>query len=183
MADIQISEHTFLRGLPEGWANAQEAQKVVLWDCGPPKPEMPKRPKPPVGKDGEPEYDLAMIEFREALVDYEAGLRVYKERIAEHTAFHVRNGGPVEFVQWSCDAQDTLRHDGAAVDDGRQAERRYYISSRTRGHAKLRNGGLPNGVKPGHGQAEQDERARQGGLDFETLRRADPVFGNQEMRS
>lgn len=146
---------------------------VWLWDTGPVKPEPPKRPKPPKGTEGEPEYDLAMVEFREAMDDYGGALKAYKLAKQEYADFEKRYGGPYEIQQWSCDAQDTLARD----------PKRYCISSRTRGYEKLKNGGLPAGVKPGHGQAAQEERERQGLAEFEALRRSDPVFGNQEARS
>jgi hypothetical protein len=59
---------------------------------------------------------------------------------------------------------------------------RYYLSSRTRGHANRPNRGLPEGMKTGIGQAELERRAVEGDADLVAARRADPVFGQQEIR-
>jgi hypothetical protein len=145
---------------------------VWLWDLGPSKPVAPARPKPPKGQEGDPEYDLAMIEFREAMADYEVALKAHKQAKLDYADFETRYGGPYEFQQWSCDAADTLARD----------TKRYCISSRTRGYEKLPNKGLPKGMTPGHGQAENMRRAQEAAVDFEALKRSDPVFGNQEAR-
>jgi len=145
---------------------------VFLWDLGPSKPAAPKRPKAPVGKEGDPEYDLAMIEFTEAKADYESELKAYKQAKLDYADFEKRYGGPYEIMQWSCDAQDTLTRDPD----------RYCISSRTRGYEKLKNGGLPAGMKPGHGQAENLRRLAEGNADLAEARRRDPQFGELEAR-
>lgn len=149
-----------------------QTMMVWLWDLGPDKPVIPVKPAAPVTKEGTPAHDLAMIDFREAIADYEAGLKAYKAAKAELVDFEKRFGGPHEIQQYSCDAQDTLA----------RAPKRYCISSRTRGHEKLKNRGLPIGRTPGHGQAEQERREREGEAEFEAIRRADPVFGTQEAR-
>lgn len=149
-----------------------QSMMVWLWDLGPDKPVAPIRPKAPTSKEGTPVYDLEMIDFREAISEYEAGLKSYKAAKAELKDFETRFGGPHEIQQYSVDANDTLA----------RAPKRYCISSRTRGHAQLKNRGLPIGVKPGHGQAEQERREREGEAEFEAIRRADPVFGTQEAR-
>lgn len=156
------------------------AMRVCLWDCGPPKPQAPMRPKPPKGEEGQPEYDLAMIEFREQMVDYEAALKRYRAAKDEFADFEKRYGGPFEIWMWSIDATDALTNDKAAVDGGRQASRRWYISSRTPGWGHQKNGGLPNGMKPGHGQAENLRREQEGNAELAALKRADPVFGATE---
>lgn len=171
--------------------NSAELARVILWDIGPSKPMAPKRPVLSEilkkGKDGDPEYDLAKIESADALDEYQAGLRTYKAQKEEYAAWHKRNDGPVEIMFWSCDAFDALERDAAAVkaaeEAGHKTSRRYYISASTRGHSGLPNRGLPEGVKPGHGQAEQERRAREGDEEIAKALRADPVFGQQELRS
>ena len=150
---------------------------VWLWDLGPVKPQPPVRPTLPVRTKPEgkpdPEFDLAMIEYNDALEDYAAGLRSYKAAKQEHADWHKRNGGPVEIDFYSCDATDALQRD----------PERYCVSSRTRGHESLKNRGLPAGWEPGHGQAVKEQRERQGMIDLNALRQADPVFGKQEARA
>lgn len=145
---------------------------VVLWDLGPEAPKPPVRPKAPVGKEGDPEYDLSLIEFREQIEGYEAALKAYRQAKIEYADFERRYGGPYEIVMWSCDAHDALE----------RAPKRYRISSKTRGHGRLKNNGLPIGVSPGHGQSEIERRAMEGDADLAALRRADPVFGEQGAR-
>lgn len=145
---------------------------VWLWDLGPAKPVIPDRPKAPTEKEGTPAHDLAMVDFREAIADYELALAAYKKAKVEYADFIKRYGGAYEIQQWSCDASDALT----------RAPTRYCISSRTRGHERDKNHGLPPGVKPGHGQAELERREREGTAELEAIRRADPVFGTHEAR-
>lgn len=159
-----------------------DSSQVWLWDCGPPKPEPPKRPVAPKGKEGEPEFDLSMIEFGEALIEYGAQLKTYSARKVEHADFVRRYGGPYLIKWWSADAKDALDNDGRAVAEGRQTRRRYFMSSRTRGHEKLPNGGLPENMRPGHGHAENLRREEEGDAELVQARRTDPIFGAQELR-
>ena len=145
------------------------AMMVWLWDLGPAKPVAPARPKAPTSKEGSPEHDLEMVEFREAIGEYELALKTYKAAKAELSDFEKRFGGPHEIPQYSVDAADTLARDPA----------RYCISSRTRGYEKLKNRGLPTGVKPGHGQAEQERREQEGEADLVAARRSDPHFAQE----
>lgn len=162
--------------------NSEELQRVWLWDCGPAKPMAPKRPAAPKGKEGDPEYDLAKVEFAEQLEDYATALKSWKQQKQDYAKWQEGNGGPIEIVMWSCDAADALaRDEAAAKKDGR--ERRFYVSSRTRGHSGIPNRGLPEGVKPGHGQAENERRQREGDADLAAALKADPVFGQQELRA
>lgn len=174
-------ELAFTRITSNNEADNRDMQ-VFLWDCGPAKPLLPKRPKRPVGKEGEPEFDLAMIEYNVALEDYTAELKTYKARKAEYDDFQTRYGGPREIQQWSCDARDTLQYDKEAAEkvNPKNPQLRYFVSSRTRGWEKVENRGLPAGMKPGPGQRAQEERERQASADAATERRSDPVFGNQE---
>ena len=167
-------------GLP---VNSFAIQQVILWDIGPEKPKAPSRPHAPKGKEGDPEYDLAKVEFKDALEDYEQALRDFKRAKEDHARWYKQNGGPIEISFWSCDAWDALDRDRQAVADGRQTQLRYYISSRTRGHEGLPNRGLPENAKPGHGQAENERREREGSEDLAQMRRSDPVFGEQELRA
>jgi hypothetical protein len=167
--------------------NSAELQQVILWDIGPSKPVAPKRPDLPKGKEGDPEYDLAKVEFQEALEDYTEALKTWKRQKTEYADWHKQNGGPVEITMWSCDAHDALGRDAAAapivIKNGEEKKQlRYFISARTRGHSNLPNRGLPNGMRPGHGQGELERRMIEGDADMVAARRADPVFGKQEIR-
>lgn len=184
MAELQVNEGVKLTGLPEGWANAQALQQVILWDIGPEEPIEPKVMAVPKGNDGEPAYELAKVRFGVAMKKYKAALEAYDRAVTEFEDWHRRNGGPIEITFWSCDANDALERDAKAVADKNslQVKRRYYISARTRGYGKLPNRGLPEGMHPGHGQAELERRQREGDADMAAALRADPVFGNPELR-
>lgn len=149
-----------------------DALRVWLWDTGPRRAIAPKRPDVPKGKEGSPEYDLAIIEFKESLEDYEAALKAYSKAKKEYAKWQADMGGAIETQWWYVDAQDALARD----------PNRYYVSARTRGHSHLPNRGLPTGVKEGHGQAEIERRRREGDMDLDEARRRDPVFGEQELR-
>src|SRR5262249_46602132 len=137
--------------------DAHAAMKVWLWDLGPEKPVAPKRPNVPKGKEGDPEYDLAVLEFKEQLEAYEDALKRYRNAKVEFADFQRIMGGPVEVLMWSCDAADALRNDARQIyheqdnPTGTQKRPRWVISARTRGYDKLPNRGLPEGMKPGHG--------------------------------
>jgi hypothetical protein len=184
MSELAISQHTKLANGGADFAALanQGLSHVWLWDLGPPKPELPKRPEAPSGKENDPKYDLAMIDFREAIVDYEIALKAYRQAKIEYDDFAKRYGGPYEIRFWSADAQDALANDARAVKEKRQSAPRYAVSSRTRGHEKLKNGGLPATMKPGHGHAENLRRMAEGEADLAEAKRRDPVFGEQEMR-
>jgi hypothetical protein len=168
--------------------NSADIQQVILWDIGPTKPVAPKRPTVPKvfkeSKEGDPDYDLAKIDFAEQLEDYQEALKAWKKAKADFADWHKQNGGPIEIPFWSCDAADALARDAAAapIDEDGNKQLRYFISSRTRGYSALPNRGLPAGRKPGHGQGELERRMREGDADLAAARRADPVFGTQETR-
>jgi len=178
----QVSEHTKLNGTADfdAMARGREISTVYLWDCGPEKPVAPKRPDVPKGTDGDPEYEVAKVEFKDLLETYERQIREYARAKVEFEKWQSDYGGPIERRFWSCDAQDAMARDQRAVAESRQKEPRYYISTRTRGYERKHNLGLPKGVKPGHGQAAQEERERQGIADLERAARADPVFGQPQ---
>lgn len=159
-----------------------ELARVWLWDIGPEKPGIPKRPSPPQGKENDPEYQLAKVEFNEALEEYQAALKKAKTDKEEYAFWHRRNGGPIECLFDAPSAYEALENDKRAVAEGRQEKLRWFLSSRTRGHSKLLNRGLPENAKPGHGQAEQERRAAEGDSDLIAARKSDPVFGKQELR-
>jgi len=50
---------------------------VVLWDIGSLKPAPPAKPALPKGKEGDAEYDVAMVEFREALDEYQIAYKAF----------------------------------------------------------------------------------------------------------
>ena len=145
---------------------------VVLWDIGPGKPEAPKKPAVPKGKEGEAEYELAMVDFKEELEAYTEAIKAYGRAKIEYAKWQKDQGGAIELQMFSCDAQDALTRDPD----------RYHISASTRGHEKLKNHGLPVGHKPGKGQAENLRRTQEGVAEYEAARRADPIFGNPELR-
>lgn len=149
-------------------------QQVWLWDTGPRKPVMPKKPDAPkqAGME-EGEYALAMIEFEVIAEEWQRALKQYGVDRKEYENWTKRNGGPVEFSQYSVDARDTLERDA----------NRYYVSARTRGHEHKANFGLPPGVKPGHGQAENERRRQENDELLDEVRRQDPVFGDPSLRA
>jgi hypothetical protein len=182
-AEIRVSEGVTLTGMDPGWAHSRDLQQVFLWDIGPEKPKSPHKPTlPQKAKDGEPEYELAKVEFQELLEEYQAELKNFKKAKQEFNEFQERNGGPIELLFWSIDARHAMEHDVAAWKAGKQSRPRYYLSSRTRGNKHLPNRGLPEGMKPGHGQAEVERRANESSVLLGEAMRADPIFGTQELR-
>lgn len=176
MAEVVTGEFSKYRS---NLIDAHADMKVWLWDCGPEQPDMPDPPKAPEGKEGDPKYDLAKIQFKRSLRAYEDSLLAFEKAEIDFKAWHRQNGGPIEVMLWSCDAQDALRHDAEAVAEGRQSKQRWLLSSRTRGYDKLKNYGLPPGVKPGHGHQAAMERQLAGEKEFVKALQADPVFGEE----
>jgi hypothetical protein len=153
--------------------------KVYVWDCGPEEPLLPEAPEAPFGRDGDPKYDLQKIQHRRALKRYEDELLLYERDDADFRNWQRNIRGPVELMMWSVDARDALAHDAEAVADKRQKKLRYYISSRTRGFERAKNLGLPNGVVPGAGHAENLERQLAGEREFVDVLKKDPQFGDR----
>lgn len=176
MAEVQTSEFSKFRS---NLIDMHSDMKVWLWDCGPHDPHLPVPPDPPTGKEGDPKYDLAKLQFKRKLRDYEEALLRFERDLAEYNDFQKRYGGPIEVLQWSCDARDTLKWDALAVKEGRQPATRWHLSSRTRGHDKLPNRGLPKGMVPGHGHQAAIERQIAGEKEFVAAMKADPVFGQE----
>lgn len=148
----------------------QMTMRVKLWDLGPSKPVAPGKPKPPKGQDGDPDYELAKIEFREVLDQYADDLKRYAQAKKEYAQFLTQWGGPYEIEMWSVDARDALINHGENNQYGHPP--RYYVKDR-----RLPNDGLPEGMKPGHGHRTQLERRAAGDAEFEEQRRKDPQFG------
>lgn len=161
----------------------QAVAEVYLWDLGPEKPTQPKKPETPRGKNGDPDYELAKVEFEEELETYREAIKTFKRHKDEFAAWQTRYGGPVEYLFDHPNAVEAIANDARAVAEGRQTRLRWYVSSRTRNKSRLPNRGLPEGMKPGHGQADQERRAAEGETDLIAARRADPVFGQTELRS
>ena len=176
MAEVVTGEFSKYRN---NLIDAHADMKVWLWDCGPVEPDLPDAPEMPSGKDG-PAMDLARLQYKRKLVAYEQALLLYERNLADWQDWTKRNGGPIEVLQWSCDARDTLGYDTEAVKEGRQAAPRWYLSSRTRGYEKLKNFGLPIGQKPGHGHQANLDRQLAGEVEFVKAIQADPVFGQEK---
>jgi hypothetical protein len=186
MAEVRTGEFSSYRS---NLIDMHSDMKVWLWDLGPAKPVAPKRPDPPSGKQGDPEYDLAVIEFKESLENYEAALKAYAQSKKDYAHWERSEGGPIERMFWSCDAADALRNDAKAVEEFRQPDLRYYMSARTRGwgerfvkHPKLQRNGLPHGMTPGRGQQANLERQLAGEKEFVGILKSDPVFGQEMQR-
>lgn len=174
MAEQELYKGVKIRG---EMVDIRDQQTVWMWDCGPEEPELPTPPDPPSGKDGDPKYDLAKIGYKRQLRAYEEALEDFERRTAEFKVWKKQQGGPIERQFWSVDARDAMAHDARAVEEGRQTKPRYYVSSRTRGHTHLKNGGLPAGMKPGKGHQANLEREIAGEAEFKKALAADPVFG------
>jgi hypothetical protein len=176
-AEIRVSAATRLTGMDIGFAQLHDLQRVILWDIGPEAPKPPKRPALPKGGEGTPEYDLAKVEFSRELQKYDGELAMFARRRDEFAKWERELGGPIEYEFWSVDAADALARDVAAVREGRQVRRRWFISSRTRGSEKLPNRGLPEGMAPGRGQSEIERRRIEENAELAAAMNADPVFG------
>jgi hypothetical protein len=176
MAEVVTGEFSKFRS---NLLDAHADMKVWLWDCGPTEPDMPDAPEMPSGKDG-PAMDLARLQYKRKLAAYEQALLKFERDQIEFADWTKRYGGPIEVMQWSCDARDTLQNDARAVKEGRQSAPRWHLSARTRGHEKLKNFGLPPGMKPGHGHQAAIERQIAGEAEFVKAMEADPVFGQEK---
>jgi hypothetical protein len=142
--------------------NGTNTLLVRMWDTGPTAPKTPKRPKVPEGREGEPEYDLAMIEFKSTLSKYETALSRWGQEKRDFDDWHKTYDGPYELSMFSVEAREALQRDG----------KRYFVSD-----SRLDNHGLPTGMKPGiyHDQQRVLEAARQ--RELAATMAKDPVFG------
>lgn len=136
---------------------------VRVWDLGPAVPEAPVKPALPTGKEGSPEHDLALIDFKGALADYETALKAFGQAKKDFAAWQATYGGPYESEMYSVDAREAL----AIAPD------RYLVSD-----DRLPNHGLPKGRKAG--KWHHEEKQRQEELRRHTARQLDrdPVFGS-----
>jgi hypothetical protein len=142
----------------------QRDMQVKLWDLGPKEPKAPERPVPPSGKEGSPDYDLALIEFRGALATYETELVAYGRAKKDFADWHRTYGGPYEMTRYSVDARDSLERDPG----------RYVVSDK-----RLKNHGLPIGRKPGPWHHTEQQRLADVQRDLARQAERDPVFGLQ----
>lgn len=142
----------------------QASMRRRVWDVGPQKPTAPARPEAPKGKNGDPDYEVAKIDFQEVLEDYQEAIRTYGRLKQEYADWHKRYGGPFELVMWSMDALEALQRD----------PKRYFES-----HPSLQNHGLPAEMKPGRFHYENIARTRLSDDELARARDRDPQFGNQ----
>lgn len=142
----------------------QQSLRRRVWDTGPQKPTPPQKPIAPHGKSGDPEYELAKIDFQETLEEYQTSIKEYGRLKQEYADWQKRYGGPYELVMWSMDVRDALRND----------PKRYFES-----HPSLPNHGLPETMAPGPAHAENIARARAGLDELDRQRERDPQFGRQ----
>jgi hypothetical protein len=142
-----------------------KSMHVWLWDTGPTEPELPEPPDPPSGKQGDPKFDLANIQFQRKLIGYRGALEKYERDVAEFKQWSSKNGGPVAVMFWSTDATSALKSDARAVAEGRQGKPRWYRD-------------LPPSMKPGHGHRENVERHAAGREEMLAAMKSDPVFGD-----
>lgn len=142
----------------------QHSMMVRLWDLGPSEAEMPARPETPKAKEGSPEHDLAMIDFRADLANYETALKAFSQAKKDFAAWQETFGGPYEIEMYSVDAREAL----AIAPD------RYLVSD-----DRLPNHGLPRGRKPGKWHAEEKQHQEELKRFTAQQRARDPVFGSQ----
>lgn len=154
-----------LDGAPQVVGDLPSAM-VRLWDLGPTEPTPPKRPDLPKGKEGDPEHDLAVIDFRGALAAYETELKAYGQAKKDFADWHKTYGGPYEIVNYhSADAYDALTNDPA----------RYCVS-----RSDMPNHGLPKGRKPGPYQEQQKKRWAEQERELRHAAAMDPNFGRRQ---
>ena len=134
-----------------------KTMQVKLWDLGPSKPVPPVKPEPPKGKDGDPDYELAKIEFRDLIEEYAAALKAHKRDKDWHKAWWEENGGPIQVQAWSVDAKEMLE----------RAPERYVTS-------------LPKNLKPGPGHQRALEREQNRATEFAAGEARDPHFGTSK---
>lgn len=129
---------------------------VKIWDLGPHSPEPPAKPELPNGKEGSPEHDLALIEFKADLVKYEEGLKAFGQAKKDFTAWHTTYGGPYQIEMYSVNAREAIQI----------APERYVTD-------------LPKGRKPGKWHVEELHRQKDAQRSFARTVASDPVFGSQ----
>ena len=170
MTDVITGEYSRWRS---NLVDAHRLLKVAVWDTGPERPVKPAKPVPPKAPHGSIEADIAAIELKEAIANYDAQLAHYIAQLKDHDAWHARHSGPVILEMWSCDWKDAARHDTTATAEGRQHRRRYY-----RYDPRAQHQGLPVGTAPGRSHAEQIERRAAADQALEVAQASDPEFGS-----
>ena len=133
--------------------------KQKVWDLGPVRPEAPKPPVAPEeasfkGASKVADYEVAKIQFDDALIDYKSALRIYADRMAEYSKWRRDNGGPVEIEMWSVNAREALAND----------PERYRRA-------------LPKGEKPGKTDHENKRKAELRLIEDAAAAKRDPHFG------
>lgn len=137
---------------------------VMLWDTGPEAPEPPEKPALPSGKEGSPEHDLALIEFKGALATYEKALVAFGQAKRDHADWHGKFGGPYEIEMFSVDAREALQI----------APSRYFVSD-----DRLKNHGLPDKRQPGKWHEDQKQVRAEAARNRARELARDPVFGHE----
>lgn len=129
---------------------------VRIWDLGPHLAEMPVKPDLPKGKEGSPEYELALIDFEGELATYKVKLATFGRMKKEHAEWHSTYHGPYEFETHSVNAREAI-----------QNEPDRYVAE------------LPKGRKAGKWHTEEKQRQADARRTFAQTVARDPVFGNQ----
>lgn len=129
---------------------------VRIWDLGPEVPVVPTKPELPKGKEGSPEYELAMIDFEGELATYKTALTTYGRMKKEHAEWHGTYHGPYEFETHSVNAREAI-----------QNEPTRYVAE------------LPKGRKAGKWHVDEKQRLADARRTFAQIAARDPVFGNQ----
>lgn len=129
---------------------------VKIWDLGPATVEAPAKPDLPKGKEGSPEHDLALIEFKGELANYETALIAYGQAKKDFAAWHSTYGGPYQKEMFSVDAREAIQTEPSRYDAN-----------------------LPKGRKPGKFHAEELLRQKEAQRTFAQTVARDPIFGSQ----
>jgi secreted Zn-dependent insulinase-like peptidase len=129
---------------------------VKIWDLGPRAPETPVKPELPQGKEGSAQHDLAMIDFRAGLSQYETALKAYAQEKKDFDEWHRVYAGPYQIEMYSANAREALQND----------PERYAVE-------------LPKGRKPGKWHADEQQRQAEHRRTFAQMVARDPVFGSQ----
>lgn len=129
---------------------------VKIWDLGPKAPTIPVKPDLPTAKEGTPQYDLAMIDFRGELSQYETGLKAYAQEKKDFDEWHRVYAGPYQIEMYSVNAREAIQ-----IEPGR------YVAE------------LPKGRKPGKWHADQQQARVEAKRTFAQTIARDPIFGNQ----
>lgn len=137
---------------------------VRVWDLGPSVPDTPDKPALPTGKEGSPEHDLALIDFKAAIANYETALKAFGQAKKDFAEWQKTYGGPYEKEMYSVDAREALEIE----------PERYLVSD-----DRLPNHGLPKGRKPGKWHHEEKQRQEELRRFTAQQRARDPVFGSQ----